>query len=478
MATVYLARVRGVGGFERDVALKLLHAHLRNGEDEPNATRQLLDEAKLVSRIQHPNVAAVTDVGEAASGVFLVMEYVEGETLAALFREATRRGERIPPEIALRVLVDALAGLHAAHEARDEAGRPLHLVHRDFSPQNILVGIDGASRLTDFGIAKAVGASAMTQTGFIKGKPAYMAPEQALGVPVDRRCDVWGASVVAWELFAGARLHPAREDASTLLRIVSTDAPRLRSAWPEAPPELDECIAEGLQRDVTGRIPTAEALRMRMTAAAGLRVADPTEVAEYVASVAGPKIEERRRAVAEALARSEAESSVRATVLVTDRATRPEAPRSRRLRRAAYGLIGAGALAAAVVAAARASVARSDRSAAGTAPQLATTAPTLASSQPVSAQGSATADTAEPRLQLAPLSGERAEPPAAPRPAPPASSAPAIASGHAAARSVPWATPSVRRRAAGAGSSTTAPPGTPVKAATQSPLLKDSLDGP
>jgi serine/threonine-protein kinase len=451
MATVYLARVRGVGGFERNVALKLLHAHLRSADGEPDATRQLIEEAKLVSRIQHANVAAVTDVGDAPSGVFLVMEYIEGETLATLFREAVRRGERIPPEIALRVLVDALAGLHAAHEARGDGGKPLHLVHRDFSPQNILVGTDGASRLTDFGIAKAVGGSAMTQTGFIKGKPAYMAPEQALGLPVDRRCDVWAASVVAWELFSGARLHPAREDASTLLRIVSTDPPRLRSAWPDAPPELDECIALGLRRDVEGRLPTAEVLRLQMTAAAGWRVADPTEVAEYVSSVAGPKIVERRRAAAETLARREAESSVGATVLGSDR-------KVARSRRAAFVLVGAGVLATVVVVAERASIARNPGAHAQAAAAPATALAPSPSTAPPSPAGAADA----PAIASMSAIASAANPGAA----------------VATARSTPRVIPNAHRRGPPAAIAVSTASVGAHNVAAQSPLLKDSLDGP
>src|SRR5262245_38036654 len=143
MASVYLARVRGVGGFERDVALKLLHAHL---QEIPEFATELIDEAKIASGVRHPNVVQVVDVGDDPNGIYLVMEYIEGDTLSGLSRTATAEGDPLPFRIGVRILCDALAGLHAAHELRDAEGQLAALVHRDFSPQNILVGIDGAAR--------------------------------------------------------------------------------------------------------------------------------------------------------------------------------------------------------------------------------------------------------------------------------------------------------------------------------------------
>ena len=202
MATVYLARVSVVEGVFRQVALKLMHPSVQ--ADSDNAV-SLLEEAKLAAQIRHPNVVTVVEVGDSPHGIFLVMDYVEGDTLSGLRRTRRKQGGQLPPNIAGRIMLDSLAGLHAAHELKDELGQPLHLVHRDFSPQNILVGTDGISRLTDFGVAKAAGRSNVTKSGIIKGKVAYMSPEQALGKEVDRRCDVWAAGVVCWELLAGQR---------------------------------------------------------------------------------------------------------------------------------------------------------------------------------------------------------------------------------------------------------------------------------
>jgi len=238
MATVYLARARGAAGFQREVALKLTHRHLK---ESPDFHTVLIEEAKLASAIRHHNVVAVLDVGDDPEGLFLVMEYVEGDTLSGLVRRANSGGEPLPRDVALRVLLDALAGLHAAHETKDADGAPLSIVHRDFSPHNILVGLDGVARLTDFGIAKASSRAGNTSTGIIKGKAAYMAPEQARGSSIDRRCDVWAAGVVAWELLARRPLwERGAEDIALLIKLVTEKPQRLSSVAPDVPAEVDE----------------------------------------------------------------------------------------------------------------------------------------------------------------------------------------------------------------------------------------------
>jgi serine/threonine-protein kinase len=200
----------------------------------------------------------------------------------------------------MRVLLDGLAGLHAAHELCDAAGRSLELVHRDFSPQNLLVGTDGHSRLADFGVARAATRIAQTQTGVVKGKIGYMAPEQVRGRPLDRRCDVWAAGVLAWELLAGRRLHPS-SDVSTMFEIVQKPPPRLRSVRAEIAPALDEAVAEALRMEVRERCPTASRFAARLVDA-GAEVASPAEVAAYVARAVGQRLETRRARVAEVLA--------------------------------------------------------------------------------------------------------------------------------------------------------------------------------
>src|SRR5262249_46555975 len=152
-------------------------------------------------------------------GLFLVMEYIEGDSLSGLLSRSAKEKARLPIGVGVRVLLDALAGLQATHELRDDAGTQLNVVHRDFSPQNILVGVDGIAQLTDFGVAKAVGSVGHTATGVVKGKVSYMAPEHARGLDVDQRADVWSAGVIAWELFAGRRLYGEAGSLQTLLKV-------------------------------------------------------------------------------------------------------------------------------------------------------------------------------------------------------------------------------------------------------------------
>jgi serine/threonine-protein kinase len=300
MATVYLARSRGVGGFEREVALKLTHAHLSGNRD---FAVDLIEEAKLVVRIRHPNVVSVLDVGSDPNGLYLVMDYVEGDTLAALRRHAEGSGTRLPARIGLRILVDALAGLHAAHELRDDKGRPLQLVHRDFSPQNILVAADGVAQLTDFGIAKAATRLGHTTTGIVKGKIAYMSPEQARGQPLDRRSDVWAAGVIAWEILVGRGLHRSDNDVATLLKIVTDPPARVRSHDGSIPVALEEAVAEALAMDRERRCPSAAAFARNLIGACqpqGL-LADVGEVSEHVMRAVGKKLAQRRRRIDEIL---------------------------------------------------------------------------------------------------------------------------------------------------------------------------------
>ncbi len=302
MATVYLAKSTGVGGFERDVALKLVHAHLRSDEE---SKLQLLEEAKLAARIRHPNVVPVLEVDEDPYGLFLVMDYVEGDTLAGLVREAKAAGTELSLRYIARILNDALLGLHAAHELKSSDGSPLNLVHRDFSPQNILISIQGATRLSDFGVAKAADRAVRTKTGLVKGKISYMSPEQARGHAIDRRCDVWAAGVVAWELIAGRRLHTSEDDVSTLLSIVTEHPPRLSDVAKEidfeVPKALDDAIASALTVDVDERCPTAEELRLALEKAwedcDGM--ATPQELGAFVTSTISAKLADRAQSVAE-----------------------------------------------------------------------------------------------------------------------------------------------------------------------------------
>ncbi|HSQ67748.1 MAG TPA: serine/threonine-protein kinase, partial [Polyangiaceae bacterium] len=202
MATVHLGRLLGPVGFSRTVAIKRLHPHFAR---DPEFVAMFLDEARLAARIRHPNVVSTLDVVVLQGELFVVMDYVHGEALSKLIRA----NGAVPPPIAASIIAGVLYGLHAAHEAKTDDGAPLHIVHRDISPQNVLVGVDGSARVVDFGVAKAVGRLQTTREGALKGKIAYMSPEQISTDSVDRRTDIYAASVVLWEMLTGKRLYQA-----------------------------------------------------------------------------------------------------------------------------------------------------------------------------------------------------------------------------------------------------------------------------
>jgi serine/threonine-protein kinase len=303
MATVYLARPTGpIRGVDRDVALKLTHAHLRK---EKEFAHHLVEEAKLAAGIHHPNVVAILDVGDDPLGIYLVMDYVDGDTLSNLSLQAQKGRSVLSLAVGLRVVLDGLAGLHAAHELSGPDGTSLGLVHRDFTPQNILVGLDGASRLSDFGIAKAATRLGHTATGVVKGKIAYMSPEHARGRPLDRRADVFSAGVVAWEVVAGRRLRESDTDVSLLLRVATEPAPSLTQIVPDVPPDLERAIASALVLDREHRCPTAHVFfdQLKTAAEAAGLLATHEEVAREVRRILGNKLDRRQQRLQQSLAR-------------------------------------------------------------------------------------------------------------------------------------------------------------------------------
>jgi serine/threonine-protein kinase len=293
MATVHLGRLVGPAGFGRTVAIKRLHPHLAR---EAAFVTMLTDEARVAGRIGHPNIVPTLDVVAARGELFLVMEYVPGLTLAALMTNAARDGERVPVPIACAVMAAVLRGLDAAHEARDETARPLDVVHRDVSPQNILVGTDGVARLLDFGIAKAAGRLHTTQDGQLKGKLGYMAPEQLGARPVDRRTDIYAASVVLWEALAGERLF-AGDDAATIFgNVLQKKVPAPSTFLPELPPAIDAAVLAGLEREPSRRF--ARARDMAAAIESGAALARASEIAEWVAQMGETELAERAKIVA------------------------------------------------------------------------------------------------------------------------------------------------------------------------------------
>jgi serine/threonine-protein kinase len=354
MATVYLARAMVVEGIWREFALKLMHPHVRA---DPELGSQLLQEARLAARIRHANVVSVVEVADDPLGMFLVMDYVEGDALSGLASAARARGTLLPPRIVGRILTDALIGLHVAHELRDDNGKPLNLVHRDFSPHNILVGTDGLGRLADFGIAKAEGENA-TATGVLKGKVAYMAPEYVRGHEPDRRSDVWSAGVVLWELLVGTRPFRVKNDAAALVRLITQQPPRIEEALPDIPRPVAELVRFAMTVDVERRCPDALTLSKSLSAAWAVYggLAEPSEVGDYVSSIVSTTLKKRReeasriseRRVQSASGSAPASSEQKTVVLSSEEQTgSPQViPRPRR-RRVAVGAGGALLVAAA-----------------------------------------------------------------------------------------------------------------------------------
>jgi serine/threonine-protein kinase len=227
-----------------------------------------LDEARVAARIRHPNVVATLDVEQDEEGLFLVMEFVEGPSLSAMLRALKRRGDPMPRGIALRILIDALAGLHAAHEQTGPEGEPLNVVHRDVSPQNILVGLDGLAKITDFGVALAEARLSSTRGGEVKGKLGYMAPQQVRAEPIDRRADVYALGVVLWEVLVGARLFAADNDAAVVNLVLAGPKASPREVRSDIPEPLDRACMRALSADSDARYPTALAFADALEAAA------------------------------------------------------------------------------------------------------------------------------------------------------------------------------------------------------------------
>lgn len=294
MAAVHLGRLLGPAGFARTVAIKRLHPeHAR----DPEFVAMFLDEARLAARIRHPNVVPIVDVVALAGQLFLVMEYIQGESLSRLLRAAQGRGERVPLAIGLTVLTEALYGLHAAHEAHDERGEPLSIVHRDVSPHNILVGRDGAARVLDFGIAKAASRASTTRDGKVKGKFTYMAPEQLRRGPVDRRADIFAASIVLWEVLTGERLFAAEDLAGIVARVLNETIEAPSTRVPSLSPTIDAITMKGLERDPERRYATALEMAKALEAVGGL--ARPAEVGAWVEEISGEVLKKRAAQVKE-----------------------------------------------------------------------------------------------------------------------------------------------------------------------------------
>jgi eukaryotic-like serine/threonine-protein kinase len=293
MATVHIGRLLGPVGFARTVAIKRLHPHFAK---DPEFVAMFLDEARIAARVRHPNVASTLDVVVLKGELFVVMEYVHGESLSKLIRACrAATGAGVPLPIAMTIIANALYGLHAAHEATNEYGAPLEIVHRDVSPQNILVGQDGVPRVVDFGVAKATDRLQTTREGALKGKLSYMSPEQVANEPVDRRTDVYAASVVLWEMLTAQRLFNADSEVG-IIKMVLDGAIRPPSQFaPGIPPMIDALVQRGLAKNPDHRFATAADMA---EAAQRIAFATPGQVGAWVRGLGGEALERRAARVA------------------------------------------------------------------------------------------------------------------------------------------------------------------------------------
>ena len=292
---VFLARAKGEAGFERLFALKVIH--WRSEQDRVGLTLQ--NEMRIASQVHHRNVVGILDFSSYSEGYYLVMEYVEGCTLSELQR---RRGDVRPPRLIVPIIIDALYGLHAAHSIKDETGAPSQLVHRDVSPQNLLIGVDGACRVTDFGIAQARNLMRTTRPNVVRGKPAYMSPEQIVGGDLDQRSDVFSTGIVLWNALTGKKLFHGPSEHVSMFNVLKRKVPKPSTVGLQPPPYLDALVMKALEREPSRRFQTAEemATAMRDAAMRAGELGAPTEIAHWVVSSFGPELEARRRTMREA----------------------------------------------------------------------------------------------------------------------------------------------------------------------------------
>ena len=308
MATVHLGRLLGPVGFSRTVAIKRLHAQFAS---DPEFVSMFLDEARLAARIRHPNVVPTLDVVATGGELFLVMEYVPGESIARLSRALRERQQTLPTRILSAVMAGVLHGLHAAHEAKDERGYPLGIVHRDMSPQNVLVGTDGVARVLDFGVAKAAGRMQTTREGQIKGKLSYMPPEQLRGATVNRQSDIYAAGVMLWELVTGQRLFSGDNEGAIVAKVLEgrVEAPSkvlmrgmsthqtLGDNMLRGLEELDATILRALAMKAEDRFTTAREMAIEIEKT--IPPATGSEVADFVEHIAKDVLSSRAAMVAE-----------------------------------------------------------------------------------------------------------------------------------------------------------------------------------
>jgi serine/threonine-protein kinase len=358
MGTVELAVARGGAGVERLVAIKRIRPHLTA---EAEAISRFLDEARIIAQLHHANIVGLYHASEDDRGYYQVFDYVEGETLSGLIDLAALRQQTVPLPILIRIILDGLHGLHAAHEAKDAKGNPMQILHRDVSRQNLIVGLDGVTRLSDFGISKSALHSTVTNKNYIAGKLIYMSPEYLSRGPVDRRMDIYAMGVTLWVGLVGNEPWLDDSDAHLLGRILKEGIPPVSSAGVSVPGEIEAIVARACQIHPSDRFATARQMidALEDFAKRSGALASQVEVAEYVEALAGPSLEDRRKMIADRLrGRSLANVTMQSSIDIgaskepdaVSVTTRSRKPSSRRWAYALVPLAVAGVAVAIVVA--------------------------------------------------------------------------------------------------------------------------------
>ncbi|WXB11127.1 serine/threonine protein kinase [Pendulispora albinea] len=294
MATIYLAISRGLGGFNKLVVLKQLRPDIAG---DPQFLSMLLEEARIAARIQHPNVVQTNEIGFDGNAHYIAMEYLEGQSLSAITRRLADQGQRLPLPMYLHILSQALCGLHYAHELTDYGGAPLSIVHRDMTPHNVFVTYDGTVKVLDFGIAKAADSRNETRSGTFKGKLRYVAPEQALGIPIDRRADIFAIGAMMWHAIANAPMWRGVSETDVLMQLARGDIPDVAEVAPSTPPELLDICRRALAAKPAARFASAAAMMDALESFPGRAPVSPRELGQFV----GQLFDDRRTLVRNAI---------------------------------------------------------------------------------------------------------------------------------------------------------------------------------
>ena len=329
MAEIFLAKQDGPAGFSKTVVIKRVHKHFSKDEE---FVAMFLDEARLAAQLSHTNIVQIFDFGEQDGSYYIAMEYLLGEDIHYLVRAAAKRNERMAANVAATMVSQACAGLHAAHTATDDVGRPLKIVHRDISPSNLFVTYQGAVKVLDFGIAKAEGRASSTRAGTVKGKFVYMSPEQVQNQPLDARSDVWALGASLHEMLTGQRVFFAENDLGILKKLLHDPIPTPRELVPDIPEELEAVVLRALERDLSRRFESAQAMQSALDEFLSTRTYWPAAklLSGYVKDCVGEgRVRDRSQKVSDILAQEASGPRSAPTAALSQPAATEAAPEDR-----------------------------------------------------------------------------------------------------------------------------------------------------